>query len=184
MRKCPFCAEQIQDQATVCRFCNRNLSARAGRNVKALIGIIILLIVFVAFKRLSDLTGDTARPASDQMAPAGAPTGSQVRPNDDGGSNGVPKRGAARDLLVQNASWGTDQFGNRTIAGTVINNGTETYRYVQVSINLYDSSGVQIGSTSDNVANLEPGRSWKFEVNVLEGEATDFKIMDVTGLRR
>ena len=51
MKPCPFCAEEIQDQATVCKHCGKNLSTsaslqRAGFNLMgAGCGIMILTVV-------------------------------------------------------------------------------------------------------------------------------------------
>lgn len=35
MKKCPFCAEEVQEEAVVCRYCGRELSGSAGREKKS-----------------------------------------------------------------------------------------------------------------------------------------------------
>lgn len=67
------------------------------------------------------------------------------------------------------------------IVGSVKNNSSKQYSYVQVEINLYDNSGAQVGSTLANANNLEPGAIWKFKAVVTEENATKYKIKDITG---
>ncbi len=85
------------------------------------------------------------------------------------------------NLEVLNFDWATGEYGNRLIRGTVRNNTSKQYGYVQVEINLYDQSGTQVGSTMANVNNLEPNGTWQFEAAVLEDSATNAKVKDVTG---
>jgi hypothetical protein len=46
LKKCPFCAESIQLEAVVCRYCHRDLTDK-GRNTKALV-LIVGVVIFVA----------------------------------------------------------------------------------------------------------------------------------------
>lgn len=72
------------------------------------------------------------------------------------------------------------------IVGDIRNNSRKTYKYVQVEINIYNGSGVQIGSTLANVNNLEPGVIWRFRAMVLvNGDygkySLGYKIANIVG---
>lgn len=85
------------------------------------------------------------------------------------------------DLQLIESSVQPGDFGTKYIVGTIKNNGKRTYSYVQVTINLYDDDGAQVGSTLDNINNLEAGGTWKFKAMVFEEDATNYKIKEITG---
>lgn len=87
----------------------------------------------------------------------------------------------AQAFTVVNWKWKTGEYGNRYIVGTVKNNTNKQYSYVQIEFNLYDKSGAQVGSTMDNINNLEPQGTWKFEAIVMEDKATQAKLKGVSG---
>ena len=67
------------------------------------------------------------------------------------------------------------------VVGKIQNNSDKTYSYVQVSINLYNGE-TQVGSTLDNVNNLEPGGNWEIKALITDPSITSYKIVEVTGL--
>lgn len=83
-------------------------------------------------------------------------------------------------MKLLEANWCYSEYGTKSICGIILNNTASQKSYVHVTINLYDASGIQIGSTLANVNNVEPGSKWKFKAPVLYENATSYKIKDIT----
>lgn len=67
------------------------------------------------------------------------------------------------------------------VVGRIKNTSGKNLSYVQVSINLYDRNGNQIGSTLDNVNNLANNSIWSFKAIVLDEKAYKYEIVEVFG---
>lgn len=89
-------------------------------------------------------------------------------------------------FTLQDGHKGTaDKYGmSYTIEGTIKNNTDKQYSYVQVTFNLYDSDGAQIGTALANINNLEPNGLWKFKASGSFGDGktvASYKLMEITG---
>jgi len=83
MKKCPYCAEEIQDAAIVCKHCGRDLKggasqvqivAPAKKTSPAAWGCLTIIVLLVVFAMLPALFRDsTPRPATSSGTPAANP---------------------------------------------------------------------------------------------------------------
>ncbi|MGE5550536.1 MAG: FxLYD domain-containing protein [Bacteroidota bacterium] len=172
---CSNCGKEILGNAQFCSSCGAPASPPAAHLQTAatkehppapkkksgcLTVIGVLVALFIAIGILAALFGDDGTsPASGQMASI---------------TDSTPDLEYLGDAKVV-----SDDF-NRYITGTVKNNSKREYEYVQIEFNLYDKFGTQIGSTFDNLNNLEPGGTWKFKAMILEDEAASFKYKNIT----
>lgn len=75
-----------------------------------------------------------------------------------------------------------DSIGTTYIEGEIKNNTDKTYSYVQVTFNLYDENGAQLGTAIDNINNLEPNGTWKYKaMGLVTEKVSTYKFVEITG---
>lgn len=83
-------------------------------------------------------------------------------------------------LMRKTVTGNTNGFGG-TITGIVENRRSGKLSYAQITFNLYDESGAQVGSAMANINGLEPGGKWKFEATSFGKDFTTYKFSELTG---
>lgn len=97
-------------------------------------------------------------------------------------NNGTQNGQAQEKFTLVSDKKSTDSIGTTYIEGEIKNNTDKNYSYVQVTFNLYDANGAQLGTAMDNINNLEPNAVWKYKALGLTSEKVDsYKLVEITG---
>jgi len=164
-----ICAKCNFDNPEGSQYCN-NCGVGFYRH-KSSAGYIIFIILFVIimiimasfyFKSVLDTSGPIA--LNTESAKKHTITSKPLKP----------------DLEVIQHKTISDEFC-QYVTGMVKNNTKKTYSYVQVEINLFDQYDNLVGSTLDNVNNLEPGQTWSFKAVIIKDDVVAYKIAGITG---
>jgi hypothetical protein len=84
-------------------------------------------------------------------------------------------------VLVRKSTQGTRGEFSGEITGTVINRRDYQLSYAQISFNLYDASGAQVGSAIANINHLEPGGRWNFKASTFGTDFVKYKFSELSG---
>lgn len=117
--------------------------------------ILVVLAVFAP----KDLTSSTSSASGGDAPSANTVTTPPAKPKP------TPKPKPDFELL---SSKGTGNEYGGEITGKIRNNTNREYGYAQVTFNLYDAAGNQVGTAMDNINNLKPGATWVFKAITLE----------------
>ncbi|MGG7143971.1 FxLYD domain-containing protein [Clostridium nigeriense] len=163
MIQCKSCSKEIASSAKICPGCGAKNKKPIYKRVWFI--VIVLLIIVGAINA--------------------AGGGNSTTPNGGTTETGQVENSTAKKEkfeLVGEVETETDQFATY-LKGVIKNNSGKDCSYVQVTFNLYDSEGNQIGTALDNINNLESDGTWKFKAMGIDvdGEIASYKLAEITG---
>ena len=95
-------------------------------------------------------------------------------------ASGVTEPAPKPDLELLSSKGSTNEFST-TITGKIKNNTVQSYTYVQVLFDVYDSGGSRVGSAMGNINNLGPLETWNFKAVYFGGDGHRFRLGEITG---
>lgn len=88
------------------------------------------------------------------------------------------------ELILESSELNYDEWDNAYIEGTIKNNTNDDYSYVQVSFNLFDAEGNQIGTAWTNISHLKANGTWKYKASALiddDNKIYRYELAKITG---
>lgn len=85
------------------------------------------------------------------------------------------------DLYLTELVHRRDDLGFLHITGAVFNGSSYEKDYIQIEITLKNQDGEVVGSTMDNVTNVESQETWRFEAITSRDEAYSYEVKEITG---
>lgn len=165
MRKCKECGEEISSSAKKCPKCGKD-----QRNFFMKHPVLYTIIIIVIIGVVAGSSGNTNNNTTQTNGGSSETTSSTKK---------------EKFTLEEGHTGSSDQYGmSYTIEGSIQNNTDKQYSYVQVTFNLYDSDGAQIGTALANINNLEANGLWKFKAigSLGDGKSVaNYKLMEITG---
>jgi len=93
----------------------------------------------------------------------------------------APQAAPPSPLVVTDDQTTRDRFDTQWLTGMVVNNTQNSYRYVEISYNLFDSSGGQIGTAAIHTSGLAAHGRWMFKT-AIDDKCADFKLVKLEGI--
>lgn len=155
-KKCKHCQSVIDKKASICPNCNKGQKNLMPIWITfAIIGVFMIMVLILAINVSKDI-----------------PTNNNYQST---------SKTEKFSLLKENKHFDGYNF---YIDGEIKNNTNKQYSYVQVSFNLYDKNGAQIGTAIDNINNLEAQGIWKFKAMYFgtnDAEVDRYKLIEIIG---
>jgi hypothetical protein len=92
----------------------------------------------------------------------------------------VPEVAAPPSLIVVGEKSERDSHDEQWLNGMVVSQTEKPYQFVQISYDLFDATGAQIGTASAATRGLAPHGRWLFKT-VISGHCTRFKLSKLDG---
>lgn len=133
MKRCPECAEKVQNGARVCKHCNYRFSdedleseSAAGKKRTIWTGVVIVAALFVMVKACSSQNNEPASSTYSSSTSANLPT--------------LPAPAERASIKVKPWSWGMSDSGRYCEGGgTIVNTGDVSLLSLKLQIHFFDS---------------------------------------------